>query len=460
MKEQRPLVWLSAAGVREEPDALLSAQWKIHAFDMTEPPPFAMAVAGKARVGVLDLSVYPDDGTPFLDQWIEAFRLSYWVGILPASPSEDSRLGTLISRHCTDYHHLPLDAERLNTVLGHLWGMSQLHARTDFESHDSYQDSALEGASAVIRQTRAMLRRFAKTHEPVLISGENGTGKEAAARFIHRHSSRRTQPFVTVNCAALPLSLTQSELFGHESDSIGVTTNARRGRIEAADGGTLLLAGIDELHPEQQSAILRFLQEGQIERVGSSRPHKVDVRVIATSARPLKQLVEAGEFRSDVYYRLGSLEVQLPPLRERPEDIPVIANQILAITHTTFGARKLSTPALQSLAQYHWPGNLRELQNRLRQAMLLSESAMIEPADLGLAELGMAAPGQSGLSLEAFRARADQQALSCSLALSHQNVTAAARILKISRVSFYRLMDKYDPHHTRSPGGKHHRSHQ
>ena len=149
--------------------------------------------------------------------------------------------------------------------------MSQLHARTDFESHDGYQESALEGASAVIRQTRAMLRRFAKTHEPVLISGENGTGKDAAARFIHRHSTRRTQPFVTVNCAALPLSLTQSELFGHDSDTLGVTTNARRGRIEAADGGTLLLSGIDELHPEQQSAILRFLR-GKVRSSGWAVP--------------------------------------------------------------------------------------------------------------------------------------------------------------------------------------------
>lgn len=460
MKEQRPLVWLSAANARDQQDSLLSAHWNIHSFDLTEPPPFALAGAGRARVGILDLSVYPDEGTPYLDQWIEAFRLSYWVGLLPASPSEDSRLGTLISRHCTDYHHLPLDADRLNTVLGHLWGMAQLHARTDFEPHDSYQDAALEGGSQAIRQARAMLRRFAKTHEPVLISGESGTGKDAAARFIHRHSSRRTQPFVAVNCAALPLPLTQSELFGQEGDPLGVSVTARRGRVDAADGGTLLLSGIDELHPDQQSAILRFLQEAQIERVGATRPHKVDVRVIATTARPLKNLVETGAFRSDVYYRLGSLEVQLPPLRDRPEDIPVIANHILANTHTTFGARKLSTPALQSLAQYHWPGNLRELQNRLRQAMLLSESSMIEPADLGLAELGMAVPGQAGLTLEAFRARADQQALSCSLALSHQNVTAAARILKISRVSFYRLMDKYDPHHTRPHGGKHHRNHQ
>ncbi|MEX2476347.1 sigma 54-interacting transcriptional regulator [Marinobacter sp.] len=459
MKEHRPLVWLSAASVSEQKDPLLSDQWTIHTFDMTEAPPFALTGAGKAKVGVLDLSVYPDQGTPYLDQWVEALRLSHWVGILPATPHEDSRLGTLISRHCTDYHHLPLDPERLNTVLGHLWGMAQLHTQADFEPHDSYKDAALEGGSQVIREARAMLRRFARTNEPVLISGESGTGKDAAAIFIHRHSSRRTQPFVTVNCAALPLSLTQSELFGHEKGAFTHALNSRRGRLESADGGTLLLSGIDELYPEQQSAILRFLQEGQVERVGGNHPLQVDVRVIATSANPLKNLVENGEFRSDVYYRLGSLEVHLPSLRDRPEDIPVVANHILASTHTAFGARKLSTPALQSLAQYNWPGNLRELQNRLRQAMLLSESAMIEPADLGLAELGATIPGQSGLSLEAFRARADKQALSCSLALSHQNVSAAARILKISRVSFYRLMDKYGPHHQRSSGHRSHRNH-
>ncbi|MFL1467976.1 sigma 54-interacting transcriptional regulator [Marinobacter sp. DUT-3] len=458
MQDKRPLVWLSAANIDKQPDSALLPQWSIHRFDMTEPPPFGLASAGKAKVGVLDLSIYPEQGTPYLDQWTEAFQLPYWVGILPSAPHQNTPLGTLISRHCTDYHTLPLDPERLNTVLGHLWGMAQLQDQGDSEHHDSYQDVALEGASQAIRQARAMLRRFAKTHEPVLIVGENGTGKDAAARFIHAHSSRSTQPLVTVNCAALPVSLTQSELFGYEKGAFTHALNSRRGRLESADGGTLLLSGIDELVPEQQSAILRFLQEGQIERIGASQPKKVDVRVIATSARPLRKLVETEEFRSDVYYRLGSLEVRLPPLRDRPEDIPIVANRILASTHTAFGVRKLSNQAMQSLAQHDWPGNLRELQNRLRQAMLLSESAMIEPADLGLPELALAIPGQSGLSLEAFRARADRQALSCSLALSHQNVSAAARILNISRVSFYRLMDKHGPHsHARGhkPLGNH-----
>ncbi|MCG2579563.1 MAG: sigma-54 dependent transcriptional regulator [Marinobacter sp.] len=460
MQEKRPLVWLSTSSTDKPSNPALVSQWNIHTFDLTEPPPFGLASTGKTQVGVLDLSAYPDQGTPYLDQWIEAFQIPYWVGILPSAPHQNTPPGTLISRHCTDYHTLPLDPDRLNTVLGHLWGMAQLQRQSDAKPQDSYQEAALEGASQAIRQVRAMLRRFAKTQEPVLIFGENGTGKDTAARFIHAHSARSTQPLVTVNCAALPVSLTQSELFGYEKGAFTHALNSRRGRLESADGGTLLLSGIDELVPEQQSAILRFLQEGQIERIGGNQPRKVDVRVIATSARPLKQLVETEEFRSDVYYRLGSLEVKLPALRDRPEDIPIVANKILANTHTAFGVRKLSNKAMQSLALHDWPGNLRELQNRLRQAMLLSESAMIEPADLGLAELAVSIPGQSGLSLEAFRARADRQALSCSLALSHQNVSAAARILNISRVSFYRLMDKYGPHHAHSSNARSVRHHQ
>ncbi|WP_297790548.1 sigma-54 dependent transcriptional regulator [uncultured Marinobacter sp.] len=446
MQEKRPLVWLSATSADKPLNPALLSQWNIHPFDLTEPPPFGLAGAGKTRVGVLDLSTYPDQGTPYLDQWIEAFQIPYWVGILPSPPHQNTPPGTLISRHCTDYHTLPLDPDRLNTVIGHLWGMAQLQRQSGAEPQDSYREAALEGASQAIRQVRAMLRRFAKTQEPVLIFGENGTGKDTAARFIHAHSSRSTHPMVTVNCAALPVSLTQSELFGYEKGAFTHALDSRRGRLESADGGTLLLSGIDELVPEQQSAILRFLQDGQIERIGGSQSRKVDVRVIATSSRPLKKLVETEEFRSDVYYRLGSLEVQLPALRDRPEDIPIVANKLLANIHTAFGVRKLSNQAMQSLALHDWPGNLRELQNRLRQAMLLSESAMIEPADLGLAELTASSPGKSGLSLEAFRARADRQALTCSLELSHQNVSAAARILNISRVSFYRLMDKYGPH--------------
>lgn len=322
--------------------------------------------------------------------------------------------------------------------------MSEIRRRALLDKPPNYQEFALEGASSAIRQARELLTRYASTDEPVLIYGENGTGKEAAAQFIHHSSFRRSKPLVVVNCAALPLSLTQNELFGHEKGAFTNATSSQKGKIEKADGGTLMLVGIDELKAEQQSAILRFLQEGQVERIGGSQPIQVDVRLIATSTSPLDQLVSSGDFRSDVFYRLGSLHVLLPPLRERKEDIPLLANRILSATSSSRAPKHLSDITTLCLAEHSWPGNLRELQNRLRQALLLGQGTVVEPGDLGLGHIPAKNLGQNReLSLDAFRFQADRKAISVSLALAQNNISAAARLLNISRVSFYRLMDKH-----------------
>jgi DNA-binding NtrC family response regulator len=228
--------------------------------------------------------------------------------------------------------------------------------------------------------------------------------------------------------------------------------SARKGRIEAADGGTLLLVGIDELTPEQQSVILRFLQEGQIERIGGCRTIEVDARLIATSSSPLEPLVASGRFRSDVFYRLGSLHVTLPPLRERKEDIALLANRILSAAPSSAGRpKRLADTTTICLAGHPWPGNLRELQNRLRLAVLLGEGPVIDPGDMGFEQTPANRQSQGqALALNAFRSQADRQAIFISLALAHNNISAAARLLNISRVSFYRLMNKHQVLHRTS----------
>ncbi|MEP5174471.1 sigma 54-interacting transcriptional regulator, partial [Marinobacter alexandrii] len=223
--------------------------------------------------------------------------------------------------------------------------------------------------------------------------------------------------------------------------------SAHAGRLEQAIGGSLILSSIDELNLEQQSAILRFLQEGQIERIGGSNPIRIDSRIITTASQPLTELIEAERFRSDVYYRLGGLEIKLPPLRDRREDIPALAEALLVSSALGGEHKPLGDAAIRSLVNHSWPGNFRELQNRLRQGLLLCDRDEIKPEDLGLAQADTDDAATSNLSLEEFRARAERQALSCSLALAHDNISAAARILKISRVSFYRLMEKYNRGH-------------
>ncbi|MCM0613411.1 sigma-54-dependent Fis family transcriptional regulator [Marinobacter sediminum] len=444
MMEKRPLVWLSAANSNTSLQKALETGWILTRLSLEDPVPIFMSVPVEAKVGVMDLSCLPDGGLHRLEQWLGSLNLTYWIGVVPHRPVTGTRIAHLIARYCSDFHTLPVDYERINTVLGHLWGMATIREPAHGRSRDDYQSLVLEGDSQAICDVRSLLRRFAATREPVLITGESGTGKEAAARFIHMHSARAAGPLITINCAALPDTLTQTELFGYEKGAFTHALNAHPGRLEQANGGSLVLSGIDELNLEQQSAILRFLQEAQIERIGGSDPIPVDCRIITTTSQPLQDLIASGQFRGDVYYRLGGLEVKLPALKSRVEDIPALAYSLLEASQSGPERKRLSTEAVRSLVNHSWPGNFRELQNRLRQALLLSDQPVIEASDLSLAEDSPEANSPSTLSLEEFRARADRQALSCSLKLAHHNVSKAARILKISRVSFYRLLDKYN----------------
>lgn len=450
MKEIRPLVWLSAEYSDLSTQAAELQEWRLIPIAIDTELRKGDLPSDNTWVGVFDVSELSSDQLAVASSWLEALRVEHWVAVLDPGQVDDPEVCSLINRYCEDYHTLPIQSERLHGILGHLWGMSELHVRASRRTPLSYHDVALEGESPAIKQTRELLGKFAHTEEPVLIYGENGTGKETAAKFIHNNSVRRHKPLVVINCAALPPSLTQNELFGHEKGSFTHAMSAQKGRIETADGGTLLLVGVDELTLEQQSAILRFLQEGQIERIGGYRTIEVDARLIATSTSPLDQLVASGRFRSDVFYRLGSLHVLLPPLRERKEDILLLANRILSAAPSSAGPRRLADTTKICLGEHPWPGNLRELQNRMRQALLLGEGLVIEPGDMGFGQTPANNHNRSQeLSLDAFRSQADRQAISVSLALAQNNISAAARLLNISRVSFYRLMDKHQvPHRT------------
>ncbi len=445
MMEKRPLVWLSAANsntcVRKE----LEANWNLIDFNLDEPVPLFTHVPDEARVGVLEFPSLSEESMPWPESWLEMLDLNYWVAIAPQRPVSGTRTARLIARYCSDFHTLPVDYKRISTVLGHLWGMATLLEPESSLVHDDYQYLALLGDSQAIQHVRSLLRRFSTTLEPVMISGESSTGKAAAARFLHSHSTRAAGPLVIINCAALPTTLTQSELFGYEKGAFTSALSSRQGRLEQANGGSVVFSGINELQLEQQPAILRFLQEGLVERVGGSAQIPVDCRIITTTSEPLLDLVELGRFRGDVYFRLGSLEVRLPPLKDRREDIPILARSLLEATYQGAEPKQLSRGANQSLLNHSWPGNLQELQNRLRQGWLLSDQPVIEASDLGLSLPVSGSDAASNLSLKEFRARADRQALRCSLRLANHNMSETARLLNISRVSLYRLMEKYNP---------------
>ncbi|MEH6355518.1 MAG: sigma 54-interacting transcriptional regulator [Marinobacter sp.] len=435
----RTLIWLSTH-VPDIPE--FGSEYQVCAINASNNMPLAPPPRKGARVGVADLRQFSISDVGNFNRWIEFLGLRYWVAIVDTYPSPGSDNQLFIARYCSDYHSTPLDMSRFTAMLGHLWGMAELKIQTSDGNRrgPDFNDVALMGSSPAICDTRALLRRFAAVDEPVLITGESGSGKDAAAYFIQKHSSRAYGPLVVVNCAALPESLTQSELFGYEKGAFTHALKAHPGRLEQAHGGTVLLSGIDELSMKQQSLLLPFLQEGRLERIGGKASFIVDVRILATSSSDLNELVRQNEFRCDVFYRLGSLIINMPPLRQRPDDVITLA---LLLLDQNKAPKTLSPAAVSALAHHTWPGNLRELQNRLRRADLLSESATISPRSLGLLSALPTAGNPSQLTLSAFRNKAERHALSCSLSLAQHNISAAARMLAISRVSFYRLLEKH-----------------
>jgi DNA-binding NtrC family response regulator len=244
----------------------------------------------------------------------------------------------------------------------------------------------LVGSGPAMRRVFEMIGKVAETDLTVLVRGESGTGKELVAQALHQRSPRRGRPFVAVNCAAISRELVESELFGHEKGAFTGADARRIGRFEAAEGGTIFLDEIGDMAPETQAKVLRVLEERSLERVGSTKPLEVDVRVIAATHRDLEAEVRRGRFREDLYYRLKVVEIAVPPLRERREDVPALVDRFLALLAERLGRepRRMSAEALSALAGYPWPGNVRELRNVVEQAAVLAPGDTIREADLHL----------------------------------------------------------------------------
>ncbi len=288
-----------------------------------------------------------------------------------------------------DYLIKPFSNEQVEIILHKTVQFAHVQNVNQFLTQQAGEDADNEilGSSEATEQLRKVIRRGAPTDATVLIQGENGTGKELVARALHRNSSRKDGPFITLNCAALPENLVESELFGHEKGSFTGATNKREGRFELAHGGTIFLDEISEMALPLQSKLLRVLQEREIERVGGNRPIPVDVRVVAATNRKLEQSVEKNEFRQDLYFRLNVYPIHMPPLRDREGDVPLLAEAFTQRFIRSYGVpvKGLTSDALQALTSHAWPGNIRELQNVIERAVILcGEDGQIHPEQLGL----------------------------------------------------------------------------
>jgi DNA-binding NtrC family response regulator len=288
-----------------------------------------------------------------------------------------------------DYVPKPFDNDEIRLVVQRALERTRLARENRMlldQIQRQYAFENLIGSGKAMQRVFETIQKVAETDLTVLIRGESGTGKELVAQALHNRSARRSRPFVAVNCAAISRELVESELFGHEKGAFTGADARREGRFEAADGGTIFLDEIGDMAPETQAKVLRVLQERSFERVGGTRPIQVDVRVVAATHRNLEEEVADGDFREDLYYRLKVVDLLLPPLRERSEDVPALAQRFLEQVNERLGREKqrISEAAMARLVQHGWPGNVRELRNVLEQASVLASGAEIQEGDLNL----------------------------------------------------------------------------
>jgi len=356
-------------------------------------------------------------------------------------------------RGAFDFLEKPLDTDRTLVTLRNALQRGSLSGENDRFRREAAGRYAMVGDSSPLRLVRDTIARVAPTTGRVLIMGENGTGKELVARAVHEGSPRRSQPFIEVNCAAIPAELIESELFGHMKGSFTGAGTDREGKFELADGGTLFLDEIGDMSLSAQAKVLRALQEGVITRIGGAKSIQVDVRVVAATNKNLEAEIAAGRFRQDLFYRLNVVPITVPPLRERREDIPALVDHFLHDLKPGQGAtgKRFDAPAIELLKRRAWPGNVRELRNAVERLLILTTGKTVTGADVARL-LGPSAGGggddapsaedlavsASAESYEAFRDATDRRFLQARLAEHGYNVTETAKALGLPRSNFYK----------------------
>ncbi len=430
---KRCVIWFGKPGAREK--VMLAADgWQVRAVLPQQPADIGMR-GGDTVVGLIDFRASSDSELERISQLTAEHRHMPLFALTPSEGEANAHPAHPLLAACRQQFPHPPDIKEL---------LRQLQALGDAPAplaHDEVLDTLL-GESDVMLLMRAMLRKFAPVDLPVLITGETGTGKEVAAHALHRLSSRHGKPFQAINCGAIPSTLVQSELFGHERGAFTGATTRRQGLFETAHNGTVFLDEIGDLPLDAQTSLLRVLQEGTIERVGSNQPVQVDVRILAATHVDLERAVDKGSFRRDLYYRLNVLRLPMPPLRSRDGDIELLSRHFLADFRDRhrIRARGYSSDARHAMERFQWPGNVRELLNRVQRAAITAEGELITCQDL---ELGVDGNGASHGQLSHARTHAERETLLSCLQQSRYNVSACARLMKVSRVTIYRLCRKH-----------------
>jgi two-component system, NtrC family, response regulator len=349
-----------------------------------------------------------------------------------------------VSLGAYDFYSKPVDTDVLRLIVSRAFHIHSLEEQIR-ALRDAQLQTPFEGMIATDDAMRKVVHRVEKvapSDVSVLILGESGTGKELVARAVHATSNRKSGKFVAINCAAIPEQLLESELFGYEKGAFTGAAKQTIGKIETADGGTLFLDEIGDMPLALQAKLLRFLQDRKIERVGGRQEISVNVRIVCATNRDLQTMIREQQFRQDLYFRIGEVTINIPPLRDRRGAAAVLAHALIRKFGGPQGRarRGFTEGAIAALEAYSWPGNVRELENKVKAALIMSDGPLITAADLGLDE---GAQGGSLFNLREVRARAERQVITQVLAIADNNVSRAAEMLGMTRPTLYDLMDRY-----------------
>jgi len=408
-------------------------------------------------VVLLDLKMPGMNGMEVMEILAKRFHTDCKVIIMTAHGEVRTAVEAM-KKGAFDYLQKPFDNDELLAIISRAMEMVALKHRVkqlEDQLEETYGFESIVGISDKMKSTFTLMHKFAATDGTVLVSGESGTGKELIIRAIHQAGKRKTGPFVVVNCGAIPQNLIESEFFGHEAGSFTDAKELRKGKFESANSGTLFLDEIGELPLEAQVKLLRVIEEGTFSRVGSDKSISVDVRVMAATNRDIAEMVNDGKFREDLYWRLNVLSLNVCPMRERKEDIPLLVEHFLDRYAGSLSIEQpsVSDKAMELLTAYEWPGNARELQNCIYSAMTIAASSTIEPADLprriySESKQPDITSVEGGISLAQIAsdatAKAEQEAINKAMSEANGNREKAADLLGINRKTLYRKLKQYE----------------
>ena len=426
-------------------------KWSLTDFNVVFADDRSSAIAQLRRfepkVVTLDLGLPPDpanasEGLKTLEE-ILALAPNTKVIVVTGNNDKENALKA-IDFGAYDFYQKPIDSDTIKLLINRALNLAKLEDENRILAKTRPAMGRIIGNSDAIQTVMRKAEKIAGTDISTLLLGESGTGKEVFARTIHEHSPRKDQPFVAINCASIPENLLESELFGYEKGAFTGANKTTIGKIETAQGGTLFLDEIGDMPIGLQAKMLRFLQERVIERVGGRNEIPVDIRVICATHRDIQTMVGEETFREDLFYRIGEIPINIPPLRDREQDIVLLARTFLNQYREEFNAKakSFSDGAIRAMLAHRWPGNIRELQNKLKSAVIMSEGTVIQADDLGLLEPSEDFESEI-LNLREVREQAESKAIRKAYQRADKNMSKTAELLGVTRPTLYSLIDKY-----------------